>query len=370
MFIRPCFLTTNTNHIDSPYHPNNYSSANLFIYSISSAISITSLCSRCVRRGLLSGHLLGGLLLSSGSPGSSPVVSLAVTVQSPLCSSTSMLLSDLKWKLCQIHLSISTQTFSTFVIWKSFAKNVANKQRTIRWPCCCYWRRPLLSRIRCKLATNWRGLAFSVDTEATAFIRCRLSLFKARPKPLRTKTREQTRVYSERKKKTRVEHQDIASMLPPIRVLHRSSASTAPQQTPETYRDQNHHQRTINEPSVSNHPFISVFQALKSINRLSRSHSTPFATNTKRRSFSQIRNINQQRASNRPAMRSFLLHHTTKSIKQNHHIKSRRRKVQSLHTPGSSVGDDGAVETSMSRSQTWENPTVPLPPRKTYKSEK
>ena len=63
-------------------------SVNLFIYSISSAISITSLCSRCVRRGLLSGHLLGGLLLSSGSPGSSPVVSLAVTVQSPLCSST------------------------------------------------------------------------------------------------------------------------------------------------------------------------------------------------------------------------------------------------------------------------------------------
>ena len=61
---------------------------NLFIYSISYAISITFLCSRCVRRGLLSGHLLGRLLLSSGSPGSSPVVSLAVTVKSPLCSST------------------------------------------------------------------------------------------------------------------------------------------------------------------------------------------------------------------------------------------------------------------------------------------
>ena len=66
---------------------------------------------------------------------------------------------------------------------------------------------------------------------------------KAQPDPSRTKTRGQARVYSERKKKTHVESQDTASMLPPIRVFHRRFTSSEPQQAPETYRDQNHHQR-------------------------------------------------------------------------------------------------------------------------------
>ena len=138
---------------------------------------------------------------------------------------------------------------------------------------------------------------------------------EAQPNPPRTKTRGQTRVYSERKKKTRVEHQDTASMFPPIRVFHRRFTSSVPQQTSETYRDQNHHQRKHQFQIIPLHFCVPSVVEHQSPIEIS---SKLFATNPKRRRFTQIRNTNQRRASNRPATRSLPLHRTTTSIKQNH----------------------------------------------------
>ena len=133
----------------------------------------------------------------------------------------------------------------------------------------------------------------------------------------------------EREEQTRVEHQNTASKLPPNIDLRRRSASSA---TPETYRDQDHHQRTTCFKSC---PFISVFQALKSINRLSKSHPTPFATNTNRRRFSQIRNTKPTESfkSSSDEIPSVKSHHQIQKNKTTNEttIKPAAQSLDSLH---------------------------------------